>query len=65
MSLPWGVKEFVEPDQAEAFGDYVKGLVETEITLPSENIASVLKADVKVKKDKCLLIMRYELTKQA
>jgi len=62
MSLPWGVKEFVELDQAEAYSEFVSTLVETSMSLPSGNVANILKADVKTKKDKSLLIMRYQLT---
>lgn len=63
MSLPWGVKEFVALEVSEDYGTFVQGLVETEITLPSGNIAGIIKADVKTKKDKALLIMRYQLSK--
>ncbi|MCH4889805.1 hypothetical protein EZV73_19635 [Acidaminobacter sp. JC074] len=56
------MKEFVELDQADSYGEFVSKLVETSIDLPSGNVANILKADVKTKKDKCLLIMRYQLT---
>ena len=62
MSLPWGVKEFVELEQSEAYSEFVSTLVETSMNLPSGNVANILKADVKTKKDKSLLIMRYQLT---
>lgn len=62
MSLPWGVKEFIEPEVAGEFTDFVTGLAETEMSLPSGNVAKILKADVKEKKGKFLMIMRYQLT---
>jgi hypothetical protein len=65
MSLPWGVKEFIEPEAAEAFTEYAVGLVSQQLELPSTNIAEILKADVKEKKGKFLLIMRYQLSKLA
>lgn len=65
MSLPWGVKEFIEPAQAEAFTSYITTLASTTLVLPSGNEADIVKADVKEKKGKFLLIMRYQLSKLA
>jgi len=63
MSLPWGVKDFIEPSEAEGFSEYVESIVNTSILLPSGEVADILKGDVKEKKGKYLLIMRYELSK--
>lgn len=65
MSLPWGVKDFIEPEHAEEFTAYVLSIVNKSLELPSGNIADILKGDVKEKKGKFLLIMRYELSKLA
>ncbi len=62
MSLPWGVKDFIEPNEAEGFTTFVETLVNTSITLPSGYVADILKGDVKEKKGKYLLIMRYILS---
>lgn len=62
MSLPWGVKDFIEPSASEAFKNFIADLVETELSLPSGYVAKILKADVKEKKEKFLMIMRYQLT---
>lgn len=63
MSLPWGVKDFIEPAEAKGFSEYVKSIVDTTLTLPTGYVAQVLKCDVKEKKGKYLFIMRYELSK--
>lgn len=62
MSLPWGVKEFIDPAVSTAFKEFVTTWIEKDVTLPSGYNAQILKADVKEKKDKVLLIMRYQLT---
>jgi len=63
MSLPWGVKDFIEPEHAQAFTDYITSIVNTSLELPSGHVADIIKGDVKEKKGKFLLIMRYELSK--
>ena len=64
MSLPWGVKEPVDPANAQAVMHYIQDLKDKVITLPSENELKILMATVKERKGKYLLIYRYELTKQ-
>lgn len=61
MTLPWGVKDFIEPDHAEAFKAFIETIKDAVIELPSDNHAKILKADVKEKKDKFLMILRYQL----
>lgn len=65
MSLPWGVKEEVNPDNAKDVGDYLSKVVETTFALPSNNEIQILKADVKERKGKYVLIARYQILKQA
>lgn len=65
MSLPWGVKEAVSPEHAEAVKAFTDTLAEQSFNLLSGNVVKVLKADVKERKGNYLLIMRYAITKQA
>lgn len=65
MSLPWGVKEPVNPENAQEVIDYVSTLKDLCITLPSKNEVKILAADVKERKEKYLLLLRYEITQQA
>lgn len=62
MSLPWGVKDFIEPEASEEFTKYIESIANGSINLPSGHVAEILKGDVKEKKGKFLLIMRYELS---
>lgn len=59
-----GVKEPVDPANAQAVMHYIQDLKDKVITLPSENELKILMATVKERKGKYLLIYRYELTKQ-
>lgn len=65
MSLPWGVKEALMPENAEQVKEFTSTLADSKFDLPSGNVISVIKADVKERKGKFLLIMRYEITEQA
>lgn len=65
MSLPWGVKEPVDPENAQLVIDYVTTLNSKNITLPSGNEINIIKSDVKERKGKYLLLLRYEITKRA
>jgi hypothetical protein len=64
MSLPWGVKEAVDPENAQDVMHYIQDLKDKVIVLPSENEVKILVASVKERKGKYLLIYRYEITKQ-
>jgi len=64
MSLPWGVKEAVDPENAQDVTHYIQDLKDKVIVLPSENEVKILVASVKERKGKYLLIYRYEITKQ-
>lgn len=64
MSLPWGVKEPVDPENAQSVMHYIQDLKDKVICLPSGNESKILIASVKERKGKYLLIFRYELTKQ-
>lgn len=65
MSLPWGVKEAVDPANADAVKTFVTSLSEQSFSMPSGNEIKVLKADVKERKGAYLMIMRYQITTQA
>lgn len=65
MSLPWGVKEAVSPDHADAVKTFTATLADQDFDLPSGNMVKILKADVKERKGNYLLIMRYAVTTQA
>jgi hypothetical protein len=62
MSLPWGVKESVEPEAAVSVETYVAGIAEQELSLPSGNNIKVLKGAVKERKGNYILIVRYQIT---
>lgn len=65
MSLPWGVNQSVNPEKATEVTEFVSSLKDQSITLPSDNIVTIIKADVKDRKGKYLLIFRYEITQRA
>lgn len=64
MSLPWGVKEPVAPENSEAVMNYIQDLKNKIIVLPSGNEIKILVVSLKERKGKYLLIYRYEITKQ-
>lgn len=61
MALPWGVKENVEPEYADAVNEYIKEVEGCEIALNLEIVAKLLKAGVKERKGQYILIYRYQL----
>lgn len=61
LAHAWGVKETVEPCQAAAVKEYMAHIAGKDITLDSGQVATVLKGDVKEKKDEAVLIYRYQL----
>lgn len=61
MSLPWGVKEIVEPTHADEVTKYLESVGGTKITLDSGKVASILKGGVKERKGQYTLIFRYQL----
>ncbi|MCT4618112.1 MAG: hypothetical protein N4A62_01845 [Marinisporobacter sp.] len=61
MALPWGVKEMVEPTQADTVINYLENIEGTKITLDSGMVVNILKAGVKERKGKYTLIYRYQL----
>lgn len=61
MTLPWGVKDFIETEVAESYTEFVESIKETTIELSDGNLAEILKADVKERKGNYLLILRYQL----
>ncbi len=64
MSLPWGVKVDVDADNSQLVADYVESLKDKTLALPSANEVSFLKAEVKSRKGKYALILRYEIIKR-
>lgn len=65
MSLPWGVNDEVDPNHAEAVITFMSDLADQTFELQSGNTIQVLKADVKERKGKYVLILRYVVTIQA
>lgn len=61
MSLPWGVKESVDAQHAETVSKYISNIEGTNITLESGEVAKLLKAGLKERKGKYMLIYRYQL----
>lgn len=58
MALPWGVKEEVDINDAEAVNSFMESATEVEV---DGQVAKILKAGVKSKNDKATLIYRYQL----
>lgn len=61
MSLPWGVKEDVEPKYADAVEEYISKVEGSDITLEAGTVAKVLKVGLKERKGLYKLIYRYQL----
>ncbi|WP_459195430.1 hypothetical protein [Wukongibacter baidiensis] len=61
MSLPWGVKEDVEPEKADEVKTYIDSVADTKITLDSGKTAVILKVGLKERKGQYKLIYRYQL----
>ncbi|KAB3529982.1 hypothetical protein F8154_14310 [Alkaliphilus pronyensis] len=59
--MAWGVKETIEVSEADAVKEFIKALEGSEIELGNGSKATLLKGDVKEKKDKAILIYRYQL----
>ncbi len=64
MSLPWGVKVDVDADNSELVVNYVEDLKDKTLALPSANEVTFIKAEVKSRKGKHALILRYEIIKR-
>lgn len=61
MALPWGVKEEVEPEAAEGLKNYLETISETTLELNDFDKVKILKADVKERKGRYLMILRYQI----
>ncbi len=61
MAVAWGVKEELDPKNAATVKQYIEGLVGSNITLETGQEVAILKGDVKERKDKAMLIFRYQL----
>ncbi len=61
MALPWGVKEDVEPEKADAVKEYADSAADTKIALDSGKTATILKVGLKERKGQYKLIYRYQL----
>lgn len=61
MSLPWGVKESVDPKNAEIVSEYISNIKGTDIVLESGEVVKLLKVGLKERKGKYMLIYRYQL----
>ncbi|WP_170834701.1 hypothetical protein [Natronincola peptidivorans] len=51
----------VDPKQSESIRAYIKSVEGSEITLDSGEKVTILKGDVKEKKEDAILIYRYQL----
>ena len=63
LAAAWGVKEKVDPSQADAITEFLKGMTDTEFTVSSGEEVKFLKGGVKVKGDEGTLIYRYQIIK--
>jgi len=61
MALPWGVKEDVDPEAADALMIYLQEILETLMPLNDDFKVKILKADVKERKGRYLMILRYQI----
>lgn len=61
MSLPWGVKEDVEPKYADAVEKFISKVEGCDIALESGTVVKMLKAGLKERKGLYKLIYRYQL----
>ena len=61
MALPWGVKEDVEPEAAEGVQTYLETILNTSLELNEHYKVAILKADVKERKGRYLMILRYQI----
>ncbi|WP_170917230.1 hypothetical protein [Maledivibacter halophilus] len=57
------MKESVDPEHADMVGEYISKIEDTEISLDSGDVAKFLKAGIKERKGKYMLIYRYQLIK--
>ncbi|CAH2213029.1 hypothetical protein [Tepidibacter aestuarii] len=61
MALPWGVKEMVEPEHGKTVEEYMESVQGVKIEFSTGKVAHILKAGLKERKGKYILIYRYEL----
>ncbi len=61
MALPWGVKEEVAADAAEAVTAYMESVQGTELQLTDGTTINLMKAGVKERKGTYTLIYRYQI----
>ena len=58
LALPWGVKEAVSVEQAQAVSEFMENIGEIEV---DGRTAKILKAGVKERNGQATLIFRYQL----
>jgi len=63
IAAAWGVKEKVDPSQADAITEYLEGIEDTEFTVSSGEEVKFLRGGVRAKGDDATLIYRYQVTK--
>lgn len=63
LAVAWGVKEKVDPGQADAITAFVEGAADSEFEVSSGETVKFLKGGVKVKGDDATLIFRYQIIK--
>ncbi|QEK13444.1 hypothetical protein FQB35_14890 [Crassaminicella thermophila] len=61
MALSWGVKENVDPKYADIVKEYIADMEGSNVKLDSEKTVAILKAGLKERKGKYILIFRYQL----
>lgn len=61
LALAWGVKELVDLDRVNEVKGYITSLVGSNVELEPGLEVTIFKGDVKERKDKAMLIYRYQL----
>ncbi len=57
----WGVIKEINPKQVEGLKEYIKAAENSQIAVNGGKTAKILKADIKERKGKNMLIFRYQL----
>jgi len=61
MALPWGVRDDVNPEAAEGVKAYLDTIKESQMVLNDDYRVEILKADLKERKSKYMMILRYQI----
>ena len=61
LKLPWGVKLNVKPEFSKLVSDYIENIKDTELNINNSYTIKVLRADLKERRNKFALIVRYKV----